>query len=83
MTLSLDHDSLLLDATIPQRYYLIQWSEKPGLSHAMVVRRLAASLLDMEKRFRRIMGCGQLWMLDAKLKELAEDDTVDAKSQVA
>jgi len=51
--------------------------------HAMVVRWVAASLLDMEKRFRRIMGCQQLWMLDAKLKELAEDDTVDAKSQVA
>jgi putative transposase len=51
--------------------------------HAMVVRWVAASLLDMEKRFRRIMGCGQLWMLDAKLKESAEDDAVDAKSQVA
>jgi len=34
----------------------------------------------MEKRFKRIMGYQQLWMLDAKLKELAEEDTVDAKS---
>lgn len=46
----------------------------------MVVRCVAASLLDMEKRFKRIMGYQQLWMLDAKLKELAEEDTVDAKS---
>ena len=51
--------------------------------HAMVVRWVAASLLDMEERFRRIMGHQQLWMLDAKLKELAKDDTVDAKAQVA
>lgn len=51
--------------------------------HAMVVRWVAASLLDMEKRFRRIMGYQQLWILDAKLKELAEEDRVDAKSQVA
>jgi hypothetical protein len=29
------------------------------------------------------MGHQQLWMLDAKLKELAENDTVDAKAQVA
>ncbi len=29
------------------------------------------------------MGYQQLWILDAKLKELAEEDIVDAKSQVA
>jgi len=51
--------------------------------HAMVVRWVAASLLDMEERFRRIMGYQQLWMLDAKLKGLAEEQTVDAKAQVA
>lgn len=51
--------------------------------HAMVVRWVAASLLDMEERFKRIMGYQQLWMLEAKLKELVEDDTVDTKSQVA
>jgi transposase-like protein len=51
--------------------------------HAMVVRWVAASLLDMEKRFRRIMGYQQLWMLDAKLKELAEEQKIDMKSQVA
>ena len=51
--------------------------------HSMVVRWVASSLLDMEKRFRRIMGYQQLWILDARLKELAEEQTVDAKSQVA
>jgi len=51
--------------------------------HGMVIRWVAASLLDMEKRFRRIMGYQQLWMLEAKLKDLAEDASVDTQSQVA
>jgi putative transposase len=51
--------------------------------HAMVVRWVAASLLDMEKRFQRIMGYQQLWMLEAKLQDLAEDASVDTRSQVA
>jgi transposase-like protein len=51
--------------------------------HGMVVRWVAASLLDMEKRFKRIMGYQQLWMLDAKLKELNEESKIDRKSQVA
>jgi transposase-like protein len=51
--------------------------------HAMVVRWVAASLLDMEQRFKRIMGYQQLWMLEAKLKDLTETETVDAKSKVA
>ena len=51
--------------------------------HAMVVRWVAASLLDMEKRFSRIMGYQQLWMLDAKLKALAEEKTIDTESRVA
>lgn len=51
--------------------------------HGMVVRWVAASLLDMEKRFKRIMGYQQLWILEAKLRDLAEDATVDTKSQVA
>jgi transposase-like protein len=51
--------------------------------HAMVVRWVAASLLDMEKRFKRIMGYQQLWILDAKLKALAEDETIDTQSRVA
>ncbi len=49
----------------------------------MVVRWVAASLLDMETRFKRIMGYQQLWMLDAKLKELNEESEIDRKSQVA
>lgn len=51
--------------------------------HGMVVRWVAASLLDMEKRFKRIMGYQHLWILEAKLKEMAEDEMVDVKSQVA
>ena len=49
----------------------------------MVVRWVAASLLDMEQRFKRIMGYQQLWILDAKLKELTETETIDTKPQVA
>jgi hypothetical protein len=48
-----------------------------------VVRWVAASLLDMEKRFKRVMGYQQLWMLEAKLKDLAEHASVDTQSQVA
>lgn len=51
--------------------------------HEMVVRWVAACLLDMESRFKRVMGYQQLWMLEAKLKELAEEEKVDGKSKVA
>jgi putative transposase len=51
--------------------------------HAMVVRWVAASLLDMENRFKKIMGYQQLWMLDAKLKDLAAEDGVDHTTKVA
>ena len=51
--------------------------------HGMVIRWVAASLLDMEERFKRIMGYQQLWMLEAKLKELNEESDIDRKSQVA
>lgn len=51
--------------------------------HGMVVRWVAASLLDMEGRFKRIMGYQQLWMLEAKLRELAQEDIIDGKSKVA
>jgi putative transposase len=51
--------------------------------HGMVVRWVAASLLDMEQRFKRIMGYEQLWMLEAKLRELAEEEGIDGKSKVA
>jgi transposase-like protein len=50
--------------------------------HVMVVRWVAASLLDMEEHFKRIMGYQQLWMLEAKLRELAEEG-IDEKSKVA
>jgi len=49
----------------------------------MVVRWVAASLLDMEQRFKRIMGYQHLWMLEAKLRELAEEEKIDGKSKVA
>jgi len=51
--------------------------------HGMVVRWVATSLLDMEKRFKRIMGYQQLWMLEEKLRELAEEERIDGKSKVA
>lgn len=51
--------------------------------HAMVVRWVAAALLDMEKRFKKIMGYQQLWVLDAKLKDLFTEDGVDQTSKVA
>ena len=51
--------------------------------HAMVVRWVAGSLLDMEQRLKRIMGYQHLWMLDAKLKELAAEAVVGLKSEVA
>ncbi len=49
----------------------------------MVVRWVAASLLDMEKRFRRIMGYQQLWILEAHLDETANDKKVARKGKVA
>ena len=56
---------------------------KDWQDHGMVVRWVAASLLDMEKRFKRTMGYQQLWMLEAKLKDLAEEERIDEKSKVA
>lgn len=38
----------------------------------MVLRWLAAGYLETEKSFRRIMGYQQLWVLEAKLRELQE-----------
>jgi len=39
--------------------------------------------MDMQQRLKRIMGYKQLWLLDARLKEPAEDDVVGAESEVA
>ena len=50
---------------------------------SMVVRWTASALMDMEKTFKRIMGYQQLWILAAKLKELADDEMIDNKSLVA
>ena len=51
--------------------------------HGMVVRWVAASLLQVEKRFRRIMGYQQLWILQAKLKELQQKSGIAQHDQVA
>jgi len=51
--------------------------------HGMVVRWVATSLLDLEQRFKRIMGYQQLWILDARLKELAERSAIDSETTVA
>ena len=51
--------------------------------HRMVVRWVAASLLEMENRFRRIMGYQQLWILETKLKELADESGIAKNEQVA
>jgi putative transposase len=56
---------------------------KSWKDYGMVVRWVAASLLDMEGRFKRIMGYQQLWMLEAKLNELAQEEVIDGKSKVA
>ena len=50
---------------------------------SMVVRWVAASLLEMEARFRRIMGYQHLWILEAKLNELAEESGIAKDDQVA
>ena len=49
----------------------------------MVAHWGPASLLDMEQRFWKIMGYQQLWMLDAKLKQAAEQSAIDSKAEVA
>jgi len=49
----------------------------------MALRWTASALLSIEKRMRRIMGYQQLWMLDAALKELDEEERVVVKEKVA
>ena len=51
--------------------------------HAMVVRWVGASLLEIEKRFRRIMGYQQFWILEAKLNELAQKSGLAQNEEVA
>jgi len=40
-------------------------------------------LLSIDKRMRRIMGYQQLWILEAALKELDEQESVVVKEKVA
>ncbi len=49
----------------------------------MVVRWVAASLLEMENKFRRIMGYQHLWILEAKLNELAQESGIAKDEEVA
>ncbi len=51
--------------------------------HNLVVRWVAASLLEMEARFRRIIGYQQLWILEAKVNEPAEELGIAKHEQVA
>ncbi len=51
--------------------------------HSMVVRWVAASLLEIEGRFRRIMGYQHLWILEAKLNELAGQSGIAKDEKVA
>ena len=49
----------------------------------MALRWTASALLSLEKRMRRIMGYQQLWILEAALKELDEQESVAVKERVA
>lgn len=49
---------------------------------AMVLRWTASALLASEKSFRRVMGCGQLWMLEACLNESQAEETIDRQRRV-
>jgi transposase-like protein len=49
----------------------------------MALRWTASALLSIEKRTRRIMGYQQLWILQAYLNELEEQDSIATKNKVA
>jgi transposase-like protein len=49
---------------------------------AMVLRWTASAFLASEKSFRRLMGCQQLWMLEACLNESQTDETMDRRKKV-
>jgi transposase-like protein len=49
----------------------------------MVLRWTASALLSIEKRMRRIMGYQQLWILEAALNEVNEEESVAMKVKVA
>ena len=50
---------------------------------AMVLRWCATALLETEKKFRRIMGYQQLWILEAALEEEIPRKKIARKGQVA
>lgn len=49
---------------------------------AMVLRWAASAFLDSEKSFRRLMGCQQLWELEAQLNESQANETMDRQRKV-
>ena len=49
----------------------------------MVLRWMAAALLSVEKRMRRIMGYEQLWVLQAKLTDSDVEQNLAEKGKVA
>jgi transposase-like protein len=49
---------------------------------AMVLRWAASAFLASEKSFRRLMGCQQLWMLEARLNESQSAETMDGRRKV-
>jgi len=49
----------------------------------MVLRWCASALLATEKKFRKIMGHDDLWILDAKLKELDNKKNTGNQDQAA
>ena len=49
----------------------------------MALRWTASALLSIEKRMHRIMGYQQLWILQAYLNELAEQDPVAPENRIA
>ena len=49
----------------------------------MVLRWAAASFLDAEKAFRRIMGYKDLWMLKVHLDALNDEKDFDNSKKVA
>ncbi len=49
---------------------------------AMVLRWAASAFLASEKSFRRVMGCQQLWMLEACLNESQAEEAMDRRKKV-
>ena len=48
---------------------------------SMVLRWAASALMATEKRFRRIMGHQQLWMLDSHMKEPKDTGAIDSQKK--